>query len=807
MAEKDVSGKLELYEKLGAFYLGKRVDHESGEMSEDLVLYDSKDLTTHAVCVGMTGSGKTGLCVGLLEEALMDGVPAIALDLKGDLTNLMLTFPDLKPEDFKPWLDPGEVAEKGTTAEEYSKKISKLWRDGLAGWGQDGERIRRLRENSEFTIYTPGDNAGLELSILKSFNVPAPEVIQDTQAMRDKIQGTVTGLLSLVGINVDPIQSREHILLSNIIEHSWLNGQSLGLPQLIQAIQKPPFSKIGVMDIETFYPGKDRFGLAMTMNNLLASPSFASWMEGEGLNIKNLYWTKDGKPKLSILYLAHLSEDERMFFVTLLLNELIAWMRTQPGTGRLRALCYMDEVFGYFPPSANPPSKKPMLTLLKQARAFGLGMVLATQNPVDLDYKGLSNAGTWLIGRLQTERDKMRVLDGLESASSGSAFNRKMAEKTLSSLGKRVFLLHNVHEKEPLLFQTRWVMSYLRGPMTRDQVKQLMKDRKALQQAAPASTPQAVLQSSPQALPKEKIPVDTGKPLIPNDIDQVFFPYGGINHPEKFSYHPVIFWEAMLHFANARINLDHWKKINQISRLNDDFVENPFEEIIDLEEEYELLKEAEGEASYSAVPSGALSATLMKAWQRSLKNVLYRSSKLTLLKCPELKITSNPGETEGEFRIRLREAASEAKDAAVTKIRSKYERKFDSLQRKIRTAEDKVAREKSQYNQKKLDTALSFGSSLLDAFLSGGKRKRGWKTAASSAGRMARERGDVKRSRENLEYYNQQMNELEALLEDELALVGEKFSLDNLQIKETDVSPRKTEIEIQRFSLGWVPSE
>lgn len=806
MSGKSISELMELYEKLGAFYLGREVEPATGEMTENLVLYDSKDLTTHAVCVGMTGSGKTGLCVGLLEEALMDGVPAIAIDLKGDLTNLMLTFPDLKPEDFQPWLDPGEVAEKGVTREEYAKNISALWKKGLADWGQDGERIRRLRQNSEFTIYTPGDNAGVGLSILKSFNVPAPEIIEDTQAMRDKIQGTVTGLLSLVGINVDPIRSREHILLSNIIENSWLSGKSLGLPQLIQEIQKPPFSKIGVMDIETFYPGKERFELAMTMNNLLASPSFSSWMEGEALNIQKLYWTEEGKPRLSILYLAHLSEDERMFFVTLLLNELIAWMRTQEGTGRLRALCYMDEVFGYFPPSANPPSKKPMLTLLKQARAFGIGMVLATQNPVDLDYKGLSNAGTWLIGRLQTERDKMRVLDGLEGASSGSHFDRATVEKTLSGLGKRVFLLHNVHEKEPILFQTRWAMSYLRGPMTREQVKELMRD-KLEGNAAPSEPDKSPVPISP--LPGSGNNVsENSRPVLPAEIKEVFFPFNGVNLPKKLIYKPVVYWEAMLHYSKTGTDLDLWKKIRQYSDLNKEFLLQPFEQFAELDDpDMELFSEPEGEAAYSEIPSEAASVKRFAALAKSLKTAIYRNCPITLLKCSQLKLSSKPGETPGEFRIRLREAAMEATDAAITKIRDKYQSKFNTLQNKIRTAEEKVEREKSQYDQKKLDTALSFGSSLLDAFLSGGKKKRGWKTAASRAGGMARERGDFKRSQENLKYHHEQIEELEALLEEELTSIKDSFALENLDVVETQVAPKKTEIEITRFVIGWKPGE
>ena len=467
------------YEQLGAFYLGKQYDIESGEVQPDYLLYDAKDLTTHAVCVGMTGSGKTGLCLSLLEEAAIDGVPAIAIDPKGDLGNLLLTFPELRPEDFRPWIEEREATREGITPDELAAKTATQWRKGLARWDQDGARIANLRSAVDTAIYTPGSNSGLPLTVLRSFDVPPPAVLNDSDALRGRVSSAASGLLALLGIDADPIRSREHILLSNIFQRAWTAGRSLDLPELIREIQQPPFDRVGVMDLESIFPAADRRDMSMQLNNLLASPSFASWMEGESLNIKRLLYTPEGRPRLSIISIAHLSESERMFFVTILLNEVLSWMRSQPGTSSLRALLYMDEVFGYFPPTANPPSKTPMLTLLKQARAYGLGVVLATQNPVDLDYKGLSNAGTWFLGRLQTERDKARVLDGLEgaTAATGASFNRKQMETLLSRMGNRVFLMNNVHDDEPIVFQTRWVMSYLRGPLTRGQIQNLMASR------------------------------------------------------------------------------------------------------------------------------------------------------------------------------------------------------------------------------------------------------------------------------------------------------------------------------------------
>src|SRR5215211_9076334 len=448
------------FEKLGVFYLGRT------KTKDDLLLYDSKDLVTHAVCVGMTGSGKTGLCITLLEEAAIDGIPAIIVDPKGDLCNLLLTFPNLGPEDFEPWVeesvDPAQQAE--------------LWKDGLSRWSQDGERIKRLRDAADFRIYTPGSNAGLPVSILKSFVAPPETLRQDNEALAERINTTVTSLLALIGIDADPVRSREHILLSNILNHEWIAGKDLDIAGLIQKVQSPPITKVGVMDLDSYFPAEDRFELAMSLNHLLASPSFASWMEGESLDVAKFLHTESGKPRHSIFSIAHLSDAERMFFVSMLLNHVLGWTRTQSGTTSLRAIVYMDEIFGYFPPTANPPSKTPLLTLLKQARAFGVGVVLATQNPVDLDYKGLSNAGTWFIGRLQTERDKQRLLDGLEGAAAGASakFDRAAMEQTLAGLGSRVFLMNNVHEDAPVVFESRWALSYLRGPLTRQQIKALM---------------------------------------------------------------------------------------------------------------------------------------------------------------------------------------------------------------------------------------------------------------------------------------------------------------------------------------------
>ncbi|MCG8455740.1 MAG: hypothetical protein MI919_05620, partial [Holophagales bacterium] len=423
------------------------------------------------VCLGMTGSGKTGLGITLLEEAAIDGIPSIVIDPKGDMANLLLTFPGLDGADFRPWIDPGRAARAGQDADTYAAAQASLWKNGLAKWDQSGERIARLRQAADFQVLTPGSETGRPVSILGSFRAPGPELLEDPDLFQERIATTSSSLLALLGIDADPIRSREAILLSNLLAQAWREGNDLDLPSLILGIQDPPFEKVGILPLESFYPAKERFELALALNNLLASPSFQGWMAGEPLEVDRLLHTPEGKPRVSILSIAHLSDAERMFFVSLLLGQVLGWMRTRPGTSALRAVLYMDEIFGYLPPTANPPSKKPLLTLLKQARAFGLGLVLATQNPVDLDYKALSNIGTWLVGRLQTERDQARLMDGLLSA--GAGLERSRLESLIAGLDKRVFLLHNVHEDAPVLFRVRWAMSYLRGPLTRQEIKRL----------------------------------------------------------------------------------------------------------------------------------------------------------------------------------------------------------------------------------------------------------------------------------------------------------------------------------------------
>lgn len=794
------------YEKLGAFYLGREYDLENRKCGTRTLLYESKDLTTHAVCVGMTGSGKTGLCLTLLEEAAIDQIPAIVIDPKGDLGNLLLTFPDLKPADFEPWIDPAEATRKGMTVEELARKSASDWKKGLADWDQDPERIERFRNSADITIYTPGSNAGLPLTVLRSFTAPEPEILANADALRERIGGAVSGLLALLGVGGDALRSREHILLATILERAWKAGRHLDMATLIREIQSPPFSTIGVMDIESIFPAGERFNLSMSLNNLLASPGFSSWLEGEPLDIQKLLYTETGKPRISILSIAHLSDSERMFFVTILLNEVIAWMRAQAGTSSLRALLYMDEVYGYFPPSANPPAKTPMLTLLKQARAYGLGVILATQNPVDLDYKGLANAGTWFIGRMQTERDKLRVLDGLEgaSAAAGSAFDRSRMEKIISALGNRVFLLNNVHDDGPVVFQSRQVLSYLRGPMTREQIQRLTASRKA----EGASTVNDSGSGSPVA--EHRLGPAGQRPVLPPEIPEFFHPEGGLNREGRLIYQPALMGSARVHFTHARSGVDVWETLTllkPVDERNATSWENA-EQFVDEEPNLEK-KPAAGDCGYEPLPGELMRAKSFGSLSGDLRDFLYRTHVLLVWKSTEFKEFSKPGETERDFRSRLGHTVRERRDLKIERLRAKYAPKLKTLEDRERRARQRLEREQTQASNQRMSSMLSVGSSILGAMFG---RKLGTSSNVSKAATAARnfskisgQQQEVAQAQETLEAVALDRAELDARLRAEEAAIEAEDPVESIRLESFEVKPKKTDITVTRVALVWIP--
>lgn len=805
-------------ERLGEFYLGKQYDIDTRQILDEPVLYDARDLTTHAVCIGMTGSGKTGLCIDLLEEAALDQIPAIAIDPKGDLTNMLLTFPELRPQDFQPWVNVDDARRKGMTVEAYAERTAKTWADGLAQWEEGPERIRRLKDSAEFVIFTPGSDAGIPVNILRSLHAPKGG-LEDTETFLERIEGTVSALLGLAGIQADPIQSREHILLSSIFQHYWQQGQDLDIASLISAIQNPPVRTMGVFDVDTFFPPKDRFGLAMALNNIVAAPGFQTWIRGMPMDLDAILKTPQGKPRVSVFYIAHLSDAERTFFVTLLLEEVLNWVRRQSGTTSLRGILYFDEVFGFFPPVANPPSKKPLLTLLKQARAFGFGVMLTTQNPVDLDYKGLTNAGTWMIGKLQTDRDKMRVLEGLESASAaaGQMANRQYLDKLISSLDSRVFILHNVHEKEPQVFMTRWAMSYLRGPLTKLQVKTLMdsvRDSLTLDAEGTAVPQSAAARPDATALQKQPPPVATGIPqlFLPVRVsaEQAMSGYAATAarpltmKARTLQYAPMVLGHAVVRFAARSQDVGAQREFCLLMdppRKGMVTWDGASECAVNVRE---LPSYPPQEAAFEPVPSTVAQAADFKTLTASLQDHLYRTVTLARRYNPTLKLYSDPDESERDFLVRCQDAAREKRDVESEKTAAKYDTKLTRLREKLRKEELELEEDEAEYSGRKQEELLSAGESVLGFFL-GRRSSRAISTASRKRRLTTQAKADIEESKDTIERLKEQIAEMEKERDEALKEITDRWAAVAAQSEESPVRPKKSDVLVDLVALAWAP--
>ncbi len=794
------------FEKLGAFYLGKRYDDTSASITDDLLLYDAKDLTTHAVCVGMTGSGKTGLCIGLLEEAAIDGVPALIIDPKGDLANRLLTFDTLSPKRFQPYVNPDTARQKSMTVEEFAAAQASLWKSGLADWHQDEARIRRLNDAANVHLYTPGSSVGLPLSVLRSFAAPAAAVCDDPDLFRETVSSTVTGLLALVDIEADPVTSREHILLATLLGNEWMAGHDVSLEEIIRGVQNPPFSRVGVFELESFFPADDRLKLAMRLNAIIAAPGFQRWATGAPLDIAQLLYGPGGKPNHVIFSIAHLNDAERMFFVTLLLNRVVGWMRTQSGTSTLRALLYIDEIFGYMPPVANPPSKQPLLTLLKQARAFGVGVMVATQNPADLDYKGLSNAGTWFIGRLQTKRDRERMLDGLAGAgaSQGGRFDRARMSKLIGGLGKRVFLMNNVHEDTPVLFHTRWVMSYLAGPLSREQLAQLAK------KGRPAIAP--AVAAAPATPPRARTSGRYGpRPILGKRIPQAFLPPSDdLFDYDDLVYEPAILAIGTVHFSSPRHDVLQSEPIALLAEWSDRATARwknaALVNVADSDLESEPIAEDARFGTLTRVATDSKTYTQMK---RTLTDWLYRNRTVQLWQASELKLTSSVGESQDAFRVRVRLAAHEARDQAIDKLRARYATRLRTAEDRLVQAQQRVEREREEATGSRIDTAVSIGTAILGSLL--GRKTTSRSTISrvgqtiSRGGRTLKQSKDVARARETVERREQQLHDLRIRVEQEIESIGDTYAIAAEELQAVSVRPKKKDIVIHFFGLVWQP--
>ena len=778
------------YEKLKLFYIGKeKID---GQITP--LVYQNKDLLTHAAIIGMTGSGKTGLGVTLLEEAAIDAIPSIIIDPKGDMTNLLLNFPELNPSDFEPWLDDSEVSNSGGTKEELAIKVSNSYKEGIQRDFQDLSRVKKLKDSADFTIYTPGSSAGIQVSILSSFKAPTIEILEDMELFSNIINSTVHSILSLIDNKSDET-SKESILLASIFTNYFKEQKDLTLEELITLIVTPPFSKIGVFDLETFFSQSDRLKFALKINTIIASPSFSSWLEGESLDISKMLYSQSGKAKVNIFSIAHLNDSQRMFFVTILLNQILAWMRRQEGTTSLKALLYMDEIFGYFPPQANPPSKQPMLTLLKQARSFGIGVILSTQNPVDIDYKGLSNIGTWFIGRLQTKQDIEKVIDGLSSASE-KGLNKQELSLALGTLAKRNFIMKNINEEHIKTFETRWALSYLKGPLSKDAIKKLMENKK---------------NNSPKNLEEKKsevnepfIDVSKGKskPVIVSSIKEKYS-YSSQNN--AYYMQGYLLFSCSVHYLYTLKNVDLKENINFKIYLDEKATEINFDEKEDVLI-YSFDEKEKTNSFYYELPSFIQNEKELKLLERDFADYVYRNFKLTLYKNDTLKISSKQYESLDDFKIRIQDRLNEQIDEKIENLKQKFEKENTLLEQKISKLFEKLKKEEQDSLSATTNSIISIGTSILGAFF--GKSSKTAivsKVATSSRGvsKALKERSDIKTVQGEIDDLQSLQDGLEEKLKIEIEKINDEFNISKYTIEEFFIKPKRTDIYDIKIELLW----
>ena len=794
----------------GRLYLGCEFDLATQQPSADRVSISTRELTTHAVCLGMTGTGKTGLGIVLLEELLLQDVPLIIIDPKGDITNLVLTFPDLAPGDFRPWIDEEEAIRQRISPDELATQTAQRWRAGLSTSHIEPVRVRQLKERTDFRIFTPGSSAGTPVNILHGFNPPDDNLnwAQNAEALRERIAQLCSALLQLVGIEADPMRSREHILLATLFESAWRAGQPVDVAALIQMIQTPPIKRVGAFDIDVFYPKTDRFELAMALNNLSASPSFSAWQNGVSLEVKDLLMRSPGGPnpagkvRANIVYLAHLSEEERQFFVTLLLSQMVLWMRTQSGTSSLRALIYFDEVFGYCPPfPRNPPTKQPIMTIIKQGRAAGLGLFLATQNPADLDYKGLANIGTWFIGRLRTGRDRDRALEGLEGA--GAGFDRETFEKPLSTLPPRTFLLQSA-TGDPRFFQTRWAMSYLRGPMTRDQVAGLSEGREALGEEREART--AI------ELNASRLTSNAPRPQLPPDVREVFLntsvrslPVGRptLHASRSTTYKPYLLGSAAVRITDRSSGVMQDERYTYVLTLND-IVRAP--DLAQAEQWHDfdpnsLSHEPQPGATFIALPAG-VTGRWLKQCEKLLVEHIYRQGVKQIFFNRTLKMYGLIGESGLDFRQRCEGIARENRDNEALKVRTQIDKRMATLQSQLAREKHGLASDRAELGDRKREELLTNAESVVN-FVLGRRDRRMVSWGAVKRRQTQQSERDVQAAEELISRLNSDLQIIADEYQHALSQISDKWMRALSDIQEVSIAPKKGDIFADLVALMW----
>ncbi len=803
------------------FTLGKLLDPHTHLPTGTSLHYDPADLTTHAMCVGMTGSGKTGLCLDLLEEAARAGLPAILIDPKGDIANLLLQFPGLTPDEFAPWINVDDARRAKLSVEEFAARKAEEWKTGLAAWGLGPDDVRQLKEAVDWAVYTPGSDAGRAVSILRSLERPDLPWAENQEALRERIAGICSALLGLVGVEADPVKSREHILLANLFQNAWENDQPLDLAGLIAQVQTPPLAKLGVLEVDRFYPEKDRLELALALNGIVAAPSFQSWISGEPLDIPALFRTAEGKPRHSIFYVAHLTEAERMFFITLLLEQIAAWLRGQSGTTSLRGLLYFDEVYGYFPPHPyNPPSKTPLMRLLKQARAFGLGVMLVTQNPGDLDYKGLTNIGTWFIGKLQTERDKARLLEGLDNVSkeARAALDVSTLDTLISSLAPRTFLLHNIHAAAPVVFETRWAMSYLAGPLTREQIRMLSPKAEVSHQPSAVSR-------QPSAVSNQQSAISNSPISVPPSVPQYFLPASRAvedavadwrattgNKRAQFGeaveliYHPALLAQAVVRYVSAKANVNADRRFTFVVEAPQPDMAPHWAESAAAPLAANALARTPPEAGMQNpdLPPGLSDPEKLAAWQKDLLNYLYRTADFTLHQNPALKLYSRPGQSYEEFRATCQRAADAKRDEELEKIRARYDAKIDKLEAKLAAEQRELGQNEDELRARESESRWTTAENLLGVVFGRGPHRM-MSTSEQKKRLEQRAKHDVAESEQTIENLKLQIANLKAEAQPQFQAVAEKWTTAAQDIHELRLTPKRSDILVELFGVGWLP--
>ncbi len=822
-------------DKPGKLYLGREYDLKKSRVTKRPLFYDARHLTTHTVILGMTGSGKTGLGIILLEEVLLQRTPVLILDPKGDITNLLLLFPELRPGDFTPWVAVEGARRRGVSVEEYGAEEARKWREGLAEWGITGERIGRLHEAAEFTIFTPGSEAGQPVDVLHFFDAPALDWDDDEERLRERIGGISSALLGLVGVEADPLQSPEHILLSRIFEHVWRAGEQLDLPTLIRLLQKPPFQRVGAFELETFFPEKERFALARSLNNLIAAPGFENWQEGTPLDVATLLYADDGRPRASIFYLAHLDDAQRIFFIAMFLEAVRDWLRAQSGSTDLRALVYFDEVFGYFPPyPKNPPTKTPLLALVKQGRAAGLGVVLSTQNPADLDYKGLTNAGTWAVGSLRAERDKERVLEGLEGAmaEAGEAMDRRSVERALGALKPRVFLFHDIHAGEPVFFHTRWAMSYLCGPLTRKQVRALAEERrdgetrrqgdKETRGQGDKGTGGQGDRGAEEQRSRGAEGLSAAPPTLPPEVPQVFLPptvtfewalreyeeetgRATLVQERQLVYIPYLLALGTVRMLDRKRGVDHKENVARLVQVGEGLARVDWDEGWAAVSDGELAPRPMGEGAYAPMVSTLVRPRDLKRLEKDFADYLYYNVSTVIWYNPELDLYGRVGESRRDFRVRCEEEARRRRDAELKKARARMEKEMARVQQRLRREQRELAADQEELEARKREELLTLGESALNLLT---RRRPSSMISRASRRRtlVKKAQADVEESLEAIEDFEQQLEELRAQWEEQAAESSDRWADALGEIEEFEVKPRRADVTVEFCGLAWTPT-